>query len=65
MMPEYMQKLANFIPQKWVLEAADRLSAGGGLSDIAIPVVILALFALVLLAFGAAVLRPNQKAING
>jgi len=65
MMPEYMQKLANFIPQKWVLEAADRLSAGGSGADIAIPVLILILFALVLLAFGAAVLRPSRKAVSG
>ncbi|WP_127531469.1 ABC transporter permease [Paenibacillus kobensis] len=65
MMPEYMQKLANFTPQKWVLEAADHLSAGGGASDIAIPVVILVLFALVMLAFGAVVLRPSRKAVSG
>ncbi|GFN32040.1 ABC transporter permease [Paenibacillus xylaniclasticus] len=64
MMPEYMQKLANLVPQKWVLEAADRLSAGGGASDIAIPLAVILLFALVLLAFGAAVLRPNRKAVS-
>ncbi|PWW06148.1 ABC-2 type transport system permease protein [Paenibacillus cellulosilyticus] len=64
-MPDFMQKLANFTPQKWLLEAADRLSGGGGISTIAVPVFIILLFAVVLLAFGAVVLRPSRQAVSG
>ncbi|WP_338555750.1 ABC transporter permease [Paenibacillus sp. KS-LC4] len=61
MMPEFMQKLANFMPQKWALQAIDKLSTGAGLSEIAQPMLILMLFAVVLLIFGGAVLRPSQR----
>ncbi|MFF2484185.1 ABC transporter permease [Paenibacillus sp. NPDC058071] len=61
-MPDFMQKLANFTPQKWAIQAADRLSGGGSIIDIAPQLGILLLFAAVLLAFGAAVLRPNRTA---
>lgn len=61
MMPEFLQKLANFMPQKWALQAIDRLSIGGGIIDIAQPILILLLFAVVLLIFGAAVLRPSHQ----
>lgn len=64
-MPDFMQKLANFTPQKWLLEAADRLSGGSNLSAITIPVIIILLFAVVLLAFGAVVLRPSRQAVSG
>ncbi|MFF2093542.1 ABC transporter permease [Paenibacillus sp. NPDC058174] len=60
LMPDFMQKLANFTPQKWTIQAFDRLSAGGTVSDIQLQLGILLLFALVLTAFGAAVLRPNR-----
>ncbi|WP_042159999.1 ABC transporter permease [Paenibacillus gorillae] len=60
MMPDFMQKLANFTPQKWAIQAFDRLSAGGTVSDVLLQLGILLLFALVLTAFGATVLRPNR-----
>lgn len=63
-MPDFMQKLANFTPQKWLLEAADRLSGGGNMYTIAVPVFIILLFAVVLLAFGAVVLRPTKHAVS-
>jgi len=63
-MPDFMQKLANFTPQKWLLEAADRLSGGSGITAITVPVLIILLFAVVLLAFGAVVLRPSRQAVS-
>lgn len=63
-MPDFMQKMANFVPQKWAIEAVELLSVGEGLSGIAIPLSILGLMALVLLTFGSAVLRPNEANVH-
>ncbi|GAB2672234.1 ABC transporter permease [Paenibacillus thermoaerophilus] len=60
--PEFMQKLANLTPQKWALDAIDRLSSGAGLPDIALHLAILLLFGAVSLAFGAASLQPGRSA---
>jgi ABC-2 type transport system permease protein len=59
-MPPFMQKLANFVPQKWAIDAMTSGGAGETLAGIALPLGILLLFAVVLLGFGAAVLRPAQ-----
>lgn len=61
MMPEYIQRLANFVPQKWALEAISRLAFGSLWHEVLLPIGILLLFAAVLLAFGAAVLQPSKK----
>ncbi|KOP66229.1 ABC transporter [Bacillus sp. FJAT-18019] len=60
-MPEFMQKIANFIPQKWAIEAVEIAATGGTLSDIALPLAILSLMAVILLAVGSAVLRPSER----
>lgn len=60
MLPDFMQKLANFTPQKWAIQAVDRLGGGGSLSDIGMYLFILLLIAAVTLAFGSVALRPNQ-----
>ena len=59
-MPDFLQKLANFMPQKWAIQAIDRLGGGGSIADIGLQLGILLLFAVVLIGFGAAVLRPNR-----
>ncbi|MGF7049252.1 ABC-2 type transport system permease protein [Paenibacillus sp. DS2015] len=59
-MPDYMQKIANFIPQKWAIEAVERISAGGHLTDIWLPLSILGLMAIILLAIGSVILRPSE-----
>lgn len=61
-MPESMQKLANFVPQKWAIEALSKLAAGGGLGDIVYHMGILVLFGAVLLSFGLSVLLPGEQA---
>ena len=59
-MPPFMRKLANFVPQRWAIEAMDLGASGASLAGIALPLGILLLFAAVLLGFGAAVLRPAK-----
>ncbi|WP_138751736.1 ABC transporter permease [Paenibacillus sinopodophylli] len=60
MLPDFMQKLANFTPQKWAIQAIDQLGGGGSYSDIGWQLLILLLFAAVLITFGSVVLRPNR-----
>ncbi|MEN1989135.1 ABC transporter permease [Paenibacillus hubeiensis] len=59
-MPDYMQKIANVVPQKWTIQAVETISAGGTLSDIRMPLLILGIMALILLTVGSAILRPTQ-----
>jgi ABC-2 type transport system permease protein len=61
LMPDFMQKLANFLPQKWVIEAVTLLSEGQRLIDIRMILGILALFACVLLTFGLVLLKPEEQ----
>ncbi|MEK3838588.1 MULTISPECIES: ABC transporter permease [unclassified Paenibacillus] len=63
-MPEYMQKLANFTPQKWAIQAVDIAATGGGWNELWMPFAILGLMAAVLLAIGSAILRPNEAGIS-
>lgn len=62
LMPDFMQKLANFTPQKWAMEALDLLGAGAEISDVLLQLGILLLFAVVLISYGAAALKPNKQA---
>ncbi|MCP1306052.1 ABC transporter permease [Paenibacillus tyrfis] len=59
-MPEFMQKLANFVPQTWAIEAIRRLGSGQGLGDVAMHLGVLGLFALVLLGIGSVVMKPGE-----
>ncbi|MBW7454479.1 ABC transporter permease [Paenibacillus sepulcri] len=61
-MPDFMQKLANFIPQKWAMEALSRMAFGSTLTDTLLPLGIMLLFAAVMLAFGAYILQPSRSA---
>lgn len=63
-MPEFMQKIANFIPQKWAIEAVEIAATGGTLSDIALPLAVLGLMAVILLAVGSAILRPSESGVG-
>lgn len=60
-MPDFMQRIANFVPQKWAIEAIEALSAGDSLQSIVIPLSILGLMALILLTVGSAILRPQDS----
>lgn len=60
-MPDFMQKLSNFVPQKWVLDAMSQLASGSRLGDVSMNIGILLLFAVILLSFGSAVLNPEER----
>jgi len=62
-MPDFMQKIANFVPQKWAIDAAMKLADGEHLMAVASNLGILLLFAVLLLSIGASILRPAQKAL--
>jgi ABC-2 type transport system permease protein len=53
MMPEVMNKIANFIPTSWVMAAVDKLLyEGKGLAGISMELLILLLFTGVFMAGG-------------
>lgn len=60
LMPEWMQKLANFVPQKWALDAIERMSAGQPLSHMWMNMGVLALFGLILMSIGSVILKPTE-----
>ena len=62
--PDYMQKAANFVPQKWVMESVETIASGGQLTDIWLPLSILGLMAVILLAIGSAILRPSDTGVG-
>ncbi|OAS13566.1 ABC transporter permease [Paenibacillus oryzisoli] len=61
LMPDWMQKLANFVPQKWALDAIERMSAGQPLSHMWMHMGVLALFGLILMSIGSAILKPMES----
>lgn len=60
-MPDFLQKLANFVPQKWTIDAITRMSTGESLIQVGMNLAILGLFAVILLAFGLAFLKPSEN----
>ncbi|MCL6601827.1 MAG: ABC transporter permease [Paenibacillus sp.] len=63
-MPDYMKKAANFVPQKWAIQAADIASTGGGWDELWLPFAILGLMAAVLLTIGSTILRPSESGVK-
>jgi ABC-2 type transport system permease protein len=63
-MPDWMQKISNFVPQKWAIDAIQRLSTGQELMDVILNIGVLALFALILLGVGSVILRPEEAEVS-
>lgn len=61
MMNSTLQKISNFFPQRWVMDAFETLYYGGGLQDIRFNLFILVLFALALFSFGIKTLKPQEN----
>ncbi|MFS1513334.1 ABC transporter permease [Chengkuizengella sp. SCS-71B] len=59
-MPDFMQKLANIVPQKWTIEAVEKMAMGQSLSDVSMHFLVLFLFAVILIGFGSAVFKPVE-----
>ncbi|WP_281887925.1 ABC transporter permease [Paenibacillus sp. YYML68] len=60
-MPDYLQKLALFIPQRWALDAIARLGSGAALRELGLHFAVLGLFAFVLLSLGSGMLKPSEE----
>ncbi len=60
-MPAGMQLAANLVPQKWAMDAWQRLNQGAGLGDVATNLLILLLFGLVFFTFGVRTLKPGAE----
>lgn len=63
-MPVWMQKIANFVPQKWAIDAIERLASGQTLSEMRMHMGILSLFALILLGVGSVILKPEEAEVG-
>jgi ABC-2 type transport system permease protein len=61
-MPDFLQKAGNFVPQSWTIDAILELTTGASLPDIWPNLAVLLLMAAVLLGFGAVVLQPSKAA---
>lgn len=59
LMPEYMQKLAMFMPQRWALDGVDALMKGQTISDVLLNIGILSAFAFAF--FALATFGFNRK----
>ena len=64
LMPDWMQKIANFVPQKWVIEAIQRMASGQTLSQMWMHMGVLTLFGLILLGVGSVILRPGDAEVS-
>lgn len=61
MMPDFMQKLSNFTPQRWAIAAMEQVQSGASLPAIGMELGVLILFAAVLLAYGSYILQPDKN----
>ncbi|MFZ5351729.1 MAG: ABC transporter permease [Bacillota bacterium] len=60
-MNEFLKKLANITPQKWMLDAYMKLAEGRGLLEVQTELLVVFLFGLVLFTFGIKTLRPSPE----
>lgn len=56
-----LKTISNFIPQKWEMDAFEKLSSGGVFADIHINLLILLLFGAVFFTFGVKTLKPSAE----
>lgn len=60
-METYMQQISNFIPQKWALDAMEKLASGADITQVGLHIGVLGLFAIILLGIGSALLKPTKR----
>jgi ABC-2 type transport system permease protein len=60
LMPDYMKKAANFMPQKWTLEAVTKLQKGGTLQEIYFQIIILLMFSAAFFLIAAYKLKKSK-----
>ncbi len=49
LMPDYMQKISYFVPQRWAIMAVNRMQTGASFGEISFNLLVLAVFALALI----------------
>ncbi|WP_028545737.1 ABC transporter permease [Paenibacillus taiwanensis] len=62
-MEPYMQKVSYFVPQRWALDAIEKLAAGGSLASVMIHAGVLLLFTIIFLGIGSVALRPSYRSV--
>lgn len=63
-MPEQLQKISNFIPQKWAIDAIAKLQTGAGIESVALNILILIGFSLVFFSVAAFKMKNTDKTGN-
>jgi len=61
LMPEALQKLSDFIPQKWAIDAVEKIQMGGSLSSVCMNIIILLAFALTFILLGIYKIKTSEK----
>lgn len=64
LMPEGLQKVSNFVPQKWAIDAIAKLQNGSSLLDIRMNIFIMLGFALAFFALAAFKMKNSDKTGN-
>lgn len=64
LMPEAIQKVSQFMPQRWTLSAISKLQTGGELKDIGINLIIILAFAAAFFLIGIYKMRINRDVKN-
>ncbi len=59
--PDSIRRAADFVPQKWAMEALEKLALGDGFSSIWMNLFILLLFGIVFFTFGVRTLRIGDE----
>lgn len=60
-MPTVLQKIADFLPQRWALEAIEKIQQGKNLTDILVNLVVILLLGFVLFIFSAYRIGKNNS----
>jgi ABC-2 type transport system permease protein len=61
LMPEALQKFSDFIPQKWAIDAIEKIQMGESLSGVCMNIIILLAFALTFLMLGIYKIKTSEK----
>jgi ABC-2 type transport system permease protein len=64
LMPEHIQKISNFVPQKWAIEAIYKLQNGAKFSDIRMHIIIMWAFAITLFLVAIYKMSVSDKVEN-
>ncbi|HAE43610.1 MAG TPA: hypothetical protein DCG34_11955 [Clostridiales bacterium] len=61
MMPEIVNRLGNIVPQKWVMDASEKILQGKSIDEILINLVVILMFGIAFSTFGVKFLKPLNE----